>query len=212
MAQRTASNLLRLAILSLLSERPMHPYEIAGVMRLRELDRIIKVSQSSLYSAIEALVREGLIAVVETQRAGRYPERTLYATTTKGRAELTLWLRTLLQAPSRAVSPFAVGLAFMAMLPPDEVALLFAEHARALEEQIAEGRATIARGQEMGVDRVFLVEDAYGVALLETRLNFVRQVIEGIEDGTLTEQVDGERRWKVLRPDLALLQAEGGEH
>ena len=37
MAKRKVSNLLALAVLSLLTERPMHPYEMSAVMRQREL-------------------------------------------------------------------------------------------------------------------------------------------------------------------------------
>src|SRR5262245_10529687 len=99
MPKRKLSNLLGLAVLSLLSERPMHPYEVSSIMRQRELSSVIKLNYGSLYSTIEALQREGLIAPVETQRAGHYPERTIYETTVAGRVELFDWLRSLLRQP-----------------------------------------------------------------------------------------------------------------
>src|SRR5215471_121095 len=99
MSKRKVSNPLALAVLSLLTERPMHPYEMLGDMRQRELTNVIKVSQSSLYSVIEALQREGLIVPEATQREGRYPERTIYATTGTGRVELKEWLRMLIRQP-----------------------------------------------------------------------------------------------------------------
>ncbi|MBO0794308.1 MAG: helix-turn-helix transcriptional regulator, partial [Ktedonobacteraceae bacterium] len=62
MAKRKISNLLALAVLSLLAERPMHPYEVSAVMRQRELSTVIKLNYGSLYSVFEALQREGWIA------------------------------------------------------------------------------------------------------------------------------------------------------
>src|SRR5690349_6064424 len=120
MAKRKVSNLLALAVLSLLTERPMHPYEISSVMQMRQLSTVIKLNNSSLYSVIEALQREGLIVPVETKREGRYPERTVYATTEAGRSELLDWLRSLLGKPVTEYSQFAAGLAFMGNLPPAE--------------------------------------------------------------------------------------------
>src|SRR6266540_4780804 len=107
MAKRKVSNLLALAVLSLLTERPMHPYEISAVMHQRELSAVIKLNQSSLYSVIEALQREGLIVPVETQREGRYPERTIYVTTEAGRAALFDRLRSLLRRPAIEYTQFA---------------------------------------------------------------------------------------------------------
>ncbi len=44
MAKRKISNLLALAVLSLLTERPMHPYEVSAVMRQRGLADSIKLN------------------------------------------------------------------------------------------------------------------------------------------------------------------------
>jgi DNA-binding PadR family transcriptional regulator len=208
MAGRKVSNVLALAVLSLLSERPMHPYEISAVMRQRELSAVIKLNYGSLYSVIEALQREGLIVAVETQREGARPERTVYATTEAGRDELLDWLRALLRQPATEYTQFAAALAFLGNLAPAEAAALLEEHTRHLEEQMNSASATIERGEQLGVDRLFLVEDRYALALLKARFSFVRQLIQEINDGTLTETADGQLRWKIRRPDLALLQAE----
>lgn len=205
MAKRKVSNLLALAVLSLLSERPMHPYEVSTVMRQRALAVVIKLNYGSLYSVIEALQREGLIEPVGTQREGRYPERTVYETTAAGRAELSDWLRSLLGTPATEYSQFAAALAFMGNLRPVEVAALLAEHTRHLQEQMSSARSTIEHAGQLGVDRLFFVEDLYTLALLETRLTFVRQLIQEINEGILTETRDGEQVWKITRPELALL-------
>ncbi len=208
MAKRKVSNLLALAVLSLLTERPMHPYEMSAVMRQRELSSAIKLNQSSLYSVIEALQREGWIVSVETQREGRYPERTIYTTTEAGRAEFTDWLRSLLQRPAIEYTQFAAGLTFLGHLSPTEVATLLEEHAHSLQEQIRSIHVTIERGRQIGVDRLFLVEDAYTLTLLEAKHTFVQQLIQEINDGTLTEMRNEQRIWKIAHPELALLTGE----
>jgi DNA-binding PadR family transcriptional regulator len=208
MTTRKITNLLALAVLSLLAERPMHPYEVSAVMRQRQLSTVIKLNYGALYSVIETLHREGLIAPVERRRAGRYPERTIYATTEAGRAELVDWLRSLLRMPVTEYSQFAAALAFLGNLSPTEVTTLLQEHAQHLQEQMSSTRSTIERGRQLGVDRLFLVEDEYALALLQAKFAFVQQLIQEINDGTLTEMTDGKLRWKILRPDLALLQEE----
>ena len=208
MAKRKVSNLLALAVLSLLTERPMHPYEVSAVMHQRELSAVIKLNQSSLYSVIEALHREGLIVPVETQREGRYPERTIYATTEAGRAELSDWLRSLLRQPMTEYTQFAAALAFLGNLPPSEVAMLLEEHARHLQEEMSAIRTIIEKASHLGVDRLFLIEDMYTLTLLEAKLSFVQQLIQEINDGTLTEMSDEQRTWKITRPDLALLGSD----
>src|SRR5690348_9576228 len=145
MARRKVSNLLALAVLSLLTERPMHPYEMSAVMRQRALSDVIKLSQSSLYSIIEALQREGWIVPLETQREGRYPERTVYQATEAGRAELLDWLRVLIRQPVTEYMQFTAGLAFLGHLPPTEVVALLEEHAGYLQNQISDTRSAIER-------------------------------------------------------------------
>src|SRR2546430_9325391 len=135
MAKRKVSNLLALAVLSLLTERPMHPYEISAVMRHRELSTVIKLNQSSLYSIIEALQREAWIVPIETQREGRYPERTIYKTTESGRAELVDWLRSLIARPATEYTQFAAGPAFFWHPSPPQAAAPLPKHTQQLPEE-----------------------------------------------------------------------------
>ena len=43
---------LALSTLALLTERPMHPYEMYQLMLQRREDRVVKVSAGSLYRAV----------------------------------------------------------------------------------------------------------------------------------------------------------------
>ena len=77
-------SLLALAVLALLFERPMHPYEMAATMRERHKEESIKLRYGSLYTVVETLQRDGLIEPHETSRDGRRPERTVYTLTDAG--------------------------------------------------------------------------------------------------------------------------------
>jgi len=63
-------------------------------------------------------------------------------------------------------------------------------------------------GRQLGVDRLFLVEDAYTLTLLEAKHSFVQQLIQEINDGALTEMRNDQRIWKIAHPELALLGSE----
>src|SRR5919199_125149 len=54
-------SLLGLTALRLLHERPMHPYEMARLIRERRIDEVLQLKRGSLYHAVERLVRDGLV-------------------------------------------------------------------------------------------------------------------------------------------------------
>ena len=141
MAKRKMSNPLALAVLSLLIERPMHPYEMSSTMRERVKEESIKLNYGSLYSVVDSLVKHGLIEVHETVREGRRPERTVYAITDAGRTELVDWLSELLSIPVKEFTQFEAALSLMACLPPDEVSRLLHTRRNRLEAEI-DGVAT----------------------------------------------------------------------
>ncbi len=208
MAPRKRSNLLALAVLSLLTERPMHPYQMAALMRQRGLASTVKLNFGALYAVIETLHRLALIAPVETRREGRHPERTIYATTEAGRAELVDWLRVLIRTPATEYTQFVAGLALIAHLSPLEAVALLEDRMHSLSEQIEAQRSELETCTQRGVDRLFLIEDEYRLAQQISERAWVEKLIGDIKDGTLTETPDDILRWKVTRPDLAFLPSE----
>src|SRR4051812_6156942 len=108
--RRRVSNPLALAVLSCLTERPMHPYEISTTLRERGKETSIKLNYGSLYSVVESLQKHHLIEAQETARAGRRPERTVYAITETGIAEFEDWLAELLSTPVKDYTSLEAGL------------------------------------------------------------------------------------------------------
>jgi DNA-binding PadR family transcriptional regulator len=210
-AKHPVSNLLALAVLAMMNERPMHPYEIATLMRQRGLTESIKLNTGSLYSVVDALVRNRLIEPFETVREGRHPERTVYRPTEQGKEEFYSWLRSLIRTPAKEYSQFVAGLSFVAHLAPPEAITLLTERADLLTHDIRELRSTMNSASSFGVDRIFLVDGEYILVLREAELAWVQQLILAITNGTLTEQKEGQQIWKVLHPEFAQPQPEADD-
>ena len=181
---RPVSNLLGLAVLGVLAQRPLHRYEIATTIREQGKDDDMAVRWGSLYTVVKNLERHQFVEATGTERSGGRPERTTYAITEAGRAEMASWTRELLGSPEREHPRFAAGLSMLGALPPDEVIALLRGRLDRLEAGIVADRAELARWSE-DVPRLFLVEDEYGLALRQAEASWVRGLLAELQDGTL---------------------------
>ena len=77
-----------LVLLSLLAERPMHGYEANQELVRREVQDWAGISRPQVYYSLEKLARTGLIRAAESDEPAAGPERSVFATTAKGRAAL----------------------------------------------------------------------------------------------------------------------------
>jgi DNA-binding PadR family transcriptional regulator len=181
--RRKVGNLLALSLLTLLTERPMYPYEMASMLRLRGKDNAIKINWGSFYTVVQNLEKNGFVEAVEVAREGRQPERTTYQITDAGRAELKDWLRELLSVPEREHSSFEAALGEAAVLPPDELIGLLQQRLATLEE--ANGRL---QGQletlVTQLPRLFLIESEYYLAQRRAEEDWVRGLLKEFTGGT----------------------------
>lgn len=194
MASRNRSNPLALAVLICLYERPMHPYEVATTLRQRNKHESVRLNYGSLYAVVASLEKRGLIAAQETMRAGRLPERTVYALTDMGRIETHDWLTELISTPVKDYPAFEAALSFLPALPPGDVAALLSERAQALEVEMARAHASREFVEKAGLPRLFWIEDEFRNLLRETELTYVRRLIADIESGSL----DGLDWWRAV--------------
>ena len=100
---------LAFAALGLLAEAPMHPYEMFQTMLHRHEDQNVKVRPSTLYHQIGRLVDLGYAEALGTAREGNRPERTTYAITDHGRAELDAGLRRMIAEPADEYPEFQLA-------------------------------------------------------------------------------------------------------
>ena len=180
--KRKVGNPLALAVLSYLTMKPMHPYELSRTLRDNGDARSIKFNHGSLYMVVQQLDKAGFVAEVETSREGQRPERTVYAITDDGRREAREWLSELIARPEHEYPHFVTALSLIAALPPDQVVPLLRARLEALAGQRAEIQGMIDSSLGQGVPRLFLVEEEYRLALLDTESAFVERFIAEIGD------------------------------
>jgi DNA-binding PadR family transcriptional regulator len=185
MSGRGRSNPLALAVLGCLYERPMHPYDMAATMKSRGQHESIKLNYGSLYTVVDSLQRRQLIEPIETVREGRRPERTIYAITETGRIEFVDWLSDLISDPAKEYTQFEAGLTLLGALPPDDALTLLRGRRMRLALDLESMRSSIALATQEGVQRVFLVEVEYRIALRAAELEWVDKLIRDIDNGTI---------------------------
>lgn len=165
--------LWELAVLALLREHPMHPYEMQRLLRERRKDELLALKRGSLYHAIRRLSRAGWIEAGRTERQGRRPERTTYRITSTGRHELMRRLEGMIATPKRESSEFMACLSFLVLLAPEDAKARLDERMRGLEAEIAGLREQIAGTLER-ITRINLLESEYLLAMREAELRWTR--------------------------------------
>jgi DNA-binding PadR family transcriptional regulator len=221
------SNPLALAVLALLFERPMHPYEMAATLKQRHKGESIKIRYGSLYTVIELLAKRGFIAARETSREGKRPERTVFDLTPSGYDELRAWMQDLLRDPAKEYPQFAAALSLMPVLPPQEAAALLRGRASRLSAEItqAETHLSALLQQEVPVPPedlppqlqgekfppLFVVESEFALALMKAELAFVNELVRRItEEGWGPLDLWCELQAECARRHEALERAEEG--
>lgn len=180
---RHPSSPLALAVLALLAERPMHPYEMGAVLRQRHKEESIKLRYGSLYTVIDSLLRASLIVPRHTAREGRRPERTVYALTPAGSAQLRSLMADLLAKPVKEYPQFEAALSLLPVLPPDQALMLLRQRLQALTQSAAVLRGQAAALGASGLPPLFLVESDYRLAQLVAEQAFVADLVRRIEGG-----------------------------
>ncbi len=182
---------LAIAVLALLRERSMHPYEMAQLLRVRHLDELIKVRAGSLYHTVGRLERDGLIEPVGTQREGNRPERTTYRVTPAGDAAVEGWVAERLAQPVNEFPIFPYALTEAHNLTADQAVDALAQRVAALEADIARVEellcqpttsAAPARRELPHVSKqVYRLGAEHRVAMWRAELAWTRDLIERIE-------------------------------
>jgi DNA-binding PadR family transcriptional regulator len=182
--RRKVNNLLALALLSLLAQRPMYPYEMAQTLRARGKEQAIKINWGSLYTVVQNLEKNGFIEATGTVREGRQPERTTYQITAEGMAELRDWMRELLSVPEDEYGGFIAALSEGGILPPDEVVELLSKRVAALDK-LNVGQEADLKHWSQRLPRILLIESEYQLAMRKAQADWVRGLITEITEGTI---------------------------
>jgi DNA-binding PadR family transcriptional regulator len=179
--KRPFSNPLALAILVLLYERSMHPYEMATTMRERGKEKSIRLNYGSLYTVIEQLLKANFIAIREVLKEGKRPEKTVYELTPSGETELIDWMRELVSSPVKEYPMFEAAISLLPVLPPEEVIDLLEIRIGLLERTIEEFDEEERICREMKLPRLFSLESEYYKALTLAEYKFSKDLLSDIK-------------------------------
>jgi DNA-binding PadR family transcriptional regulator len=163
---------------------PLHPYAIQSRMKAWGKDQVVNLGQrASLYKMIEKLREAGLIAVRQTERDQRFPERTVYELTDNGMRTGKEWLTAMLSTPRNEFPEFPAALSFIFGLTPAEAVAALEHRAELLREKLAELDRELK--SEARPPRVFLIETEYVRMLAAAELKWVKSVVEDLRTSNL---------------------------
>jgi len=192
------ANPLALAVLTLLYERPMHPYEMAATLKERRKEASIKLNYGSLYTVIEGLLREKFIRTLETTREGRRPERTVYALAAQGESEMLSWMRDLVGTPVKEYPQFEAALSLLPVLPPEEAIELLTQRTQLLKTVIASFKIEEQEHRAMKLPRLFAIESEFHEAMVRTELQYIESLLRDLKRDAKGLTTD----WKNIRQFL----------
>ncbi|MEC3916636.1 PadR family transcriptional regulator [Nocardia sp. CDC160] len=191
---------LAIAVLALLEEGPMHPYEMYQVLLHRHEDELVKIKPGSLYHTVARLAEQELVVAEGTDRAGNRPERTIYRIKSAGREALRARVAELLRQPVNEYPIFPVALAEAHNLPVDDVVALVRERVTWIESRIAELDALRGMVSARQVPRRFWIEIDYVRAVQAAEVAWLH--------GFIAELTSGELAWEDFCPDTGERSAQ----
>ncbi|MFT4200002.1 PadR family transcriptional regulator [Gordonia sp. (in: high G+C Gram-positive bacteria)] len=172
---------LDLLVLSLLFERPMHPYEMAQLAAKRHYDRLVKLRTTSIYNVVARLSERGLVCVHDVEREGNRPERTVYELTDAGRAAHRTALEELVATPPTEYPQLYLALAQAHELSREDAARLLRRRREAMADELDRVNALIAESSQKGVPEVFRLDGGMRVATLTAQVAWLDDLLHRMD-------------------------------
>ncbi|WP_433711453.1 PadR family transcriptional regulator [Nocardia sp. CA-084685] len=183
---------LAIAVLALLEERPMHPYEAYQLLIARREDMLVKLRPGSLYHTVTRLADQGLVRAEGVDRDGNRPERTTYRITESGRETLRSRIAEILRNPGREYPMFPVALNEAHNLPAPDVLALLRERVERLAQDLADVEMMSRWAGMHAVPRRYWLVLPYLQATIAAEIAWVQNLI--------TELDSGEMEWDEFDP------------
>lgn len=193
---------LAMAVLELLHERDMHPYEMTQLMRERRVDYRVKLRPGSLYHTVERLEGQGIIEVVGTHRQGRRPERTVYALTEAGRDLFVEQARAMLATPAEEYPRYPVALSAANELEQADAMEQLRMRVVSLRARIAADHVLLDHVREEQVPVMYWIDQAYMHHQRQSELDWTERLIEDLESGRVL--------WPDVTPRLSVVDSGRG--
>ncbi|GAA1694884.1 PadR family transcriptional regulator [Fodinicola feengrottensis] len=186
--RRSDRDLVALTVLALLMTGPKHTYEMHRMM-IDTHKTFVTGLPRSMYHAVERLLKDNFIDAVDTLKDGPRPERTVYALTDAGRAELSEREERLLRTPDADSTLLVAALSYLGCLSVDQARAALTARVETLDRQVAAATATLT---DVGpqLHRLLLLELEYDLARETAEARWVGQLIADLADGTLDWPAD----------------------
>ena len=124
------------ALLGLLSEQSMHPYQIEQEVKHRDMRFWTELSMSSIYKLLRKLEKEGLV-IKKEEKSPENRLRKLYSLSESGSRKLKSTLKALLTEPEHMRWQVDIGIYNSGVLTHAEIEEALNEYKRALREKIS---------------------------------------------------------------------------
>jgi len=140
-----------LVLLSLLAERPMHGYQANLELERRQVRDWAGISRPQVYYSLEKLQQHGLIRAAGSADPAAGPERSVFASTAKGRSTLAAALEREEWTTQRERPPFLTWLALSWQARAGVFEQQLRRRQRFLEKELEREEATLhAIREEVG--------------------------------------------------------------
>jgi DNA-binding PadR family transcriptional regulator len=133
-----------LVLLSLLAERPMHGYQANALLEFRKVRDWAGVSRPQVYYSLEKLASLGLVRAVDSEENPGGPERSVFETTSRGRAALAAALERENWTDQSERPPFLTWLALSWQCGSGVFARQLGRRRKFLESELARKREILA--------------------------------------------------------------------
>ncbi|GAA3626948.1 PadR family transcriptional regulator [Microlunatus ginsengisoli] len=177
---------LGIAALALLTERPMHPYEMFQTLLSRHVDRVVKVRPGSLYHTVARLADDDLVRAIGTEREGNRPERTSYEITDEGRDVLREQLIGLLSIPEEEYPAFPLALTEADIVEPAVLADLLRRRLFRVRGDLASYEAGLESVTAQGLPEAYWLDLTYLRDVLAAEVRWLERTVARLESGELT--------------------------
>lgn len=179
---------LGIAVLELLHEKPMHPYEMAQLMRERYVDTRVNVKAGSLYHTVERLQSNGFIEIVDTQRDGRRPERTVYGMTQAGQDAFNQRGRELLGDLVQEYPAYLSGLAIIDELGQEASVIELEHRITRLRAAVAADQIVLERLADDKTPEIYWLDWRYACDRRVFELEWTERLFENLRSGRIPFQ------------------------
>ncbi|MCK5054959.1 MAG: helix-turn-helix transcriptional regulator [Anaerolineales bacterium] len=168
-----------LAILSLISEKDRHGYEIESLIEERGMREWTEIGFSSIYYILKKLEKKKLIKGKMVRQEGPGRSRVVYHISGAGRKALRASTLEALSVPHRAYSPMQLGLANLPAISKYEALAAL----RQQSEGLAKHRELIQARWESQQPLPFFVDAMFDLALtkITTELDWLDRFIDQLE-------------------------------